>query len=85
MRKNKAVEKSRQIQDEKETEDSGAGATDFFLPTFDPVLHMEAQETGTTDKSAEARAGQRNVKEGPACEEFTQALATEVASVFYKR
>lgn len=34
-RKHKAAEKSRQTQDDKESEDSGAGATDLFLHNMD--------------------------------------------------
>ena len=44
-RKNKAAEKSRDTQDNRETEESEAGATDLFLRHMDPVLDVEARET----------------------------------------
>ena len=44
-RKSKAAEKSQQTQDDKETEESGAGATDLFLYNMDPVLDVQARES----------------------------------------
>lgn len=44
-RKHRAAEKDQQTQDDKETTDSGAGATDLFLHNMDPVLDVEARQT----------------------------------------
>ena len=44
-RKSKAAEKSQQTQDDKEIEESGAGATDLFLYNMDPVLDVQARES----------------------------------------
>ncbi len=44
-RKGKAAEKSQEIQNDKETEESDAGATDLFIHQMDPMLDVETRVT----------------------------------------